>query len=595
MTTKLGRSLVPLLLGTLVLAYEILWKSRIDPERLWSDRVVDLLLLFLIGPVMAWWGLTVANGLLRKLAKSEAASEEKNRLLELRNRQLQTVLQASRAMGSFLDLPQVAQAVIDQVSTHTRFTRAVLVLAPDDHGGWSLGASQGLPSDHLEQFMAAMGGPLQASSPVEWCRVTRQPVVVEDLRRDFRTAGLADIFTLGKVEAMVAAPLVCRERFRGALVAYLEEGGPISTGEISLLSALASQAALALENAKLYTVTAQHRARLDQAVEFLESVASGLARTKVGVNPLLQFVAQVSAKIFSPARASIEVTVSGRRSPYIVEGSDGLEDHHEILTRAAALPITLDGNDFGHFHLDIAGPDRTLGEVEGRILKAFVHLASSALSNASLVADMRQAVDEVERAYMGTLEALIKALEIRDHETEGHSRRVVQYTLSLAHQLEVPEHELVPIMRGALLHDIGKIGVPDAILRKPGPLTDDEWEIMRQHTRLGYAMLNGIDFLASATGVILHHHERYDGKGYPDGRVGDEIPLGARIFAVADAYDAITSNRPYRIGRSHVLALTEISAGAGTQFDAAVVQALLALPEDEFGRIRGRELERASS
>lgn len=192
---------------------------------------------------------------------------------------------------------------------------------------------------------------------------------------------------------------------------------------------------------------------------------------------------------------------------------------------------------------------------------------------------------------MGTLEALIKALELRDHETEGHSRRVVQYSLSLAQKLGVPESQLVPIMRGALLHDIGKIGIPDAILKKPGPLTAEEWVVMKQHARIGYEMLHQIEFLSQATPILLYHHERFDGTGYPEGLSGEAIPLGARIFAVADAYDAITSDRPYRKGRSHQVALDEIKAGAGRQFDARVVKALLALPEEELARIRGRDLE----
>ncbi len=587
------RSLIPAALMGLVLLYELVWKGSVVQPGSWGERTIDLLLFFLVGPLMAWWGLGTARGLLQRLARSEAAIEEKSRLLEQRNRQLQTVLHASRAMAAVLDLTEVAGLVVRQVVNYTRFTKAVLILGgADERSPLSLAASHGLPSQHLEEFMQALKGSQKGSSPVEWCRLTRQPVVVEHLGKDFRTAGLQAIFAQAGVEAMVAVPLLWQDRFRGTLVVYQEKSGPISTAEISLVSALAAQAALALENARLYTVTSQNRTRLDTALEFLETAAAGLAHTQVGVTPLLRHVAQAAAKLFEPACIRLTVTRSGRRTPQVIVECAGTD--LEAVAQAQplhALPITLDGEHFGTLELCRVEADHPLDEEELRILQAFVHLTGSALGNAALVADMRNAVAEVERAYMGTLEALIKALEIRDHETEGHSRRVVQYTLSLAQQLGVPEEQLVPIMRGALLHDIGKIGVPDAILRKPGPLDEHEWEIMRQHTRFGYEMLKGIEFLKEATSIILHHHERYDGTGYPERLAGEAIPLGARIFAVADAYDAITSDRPYRKGRSHDYALEEIRKGAGTQFDARVVDALMSLPAEELDRIRGRELE----
>jgi hypothetical protein len=584
-----SRSMIPLVLTLVVLAYEFVGKGRFITPGSWAERTINLALFLVVGPAMAWWGQSMARLLLQRLAVSEAASEEKGRLLELRNRQLQTVLQASRAMTSVLDLSQVAGLVVEQLVSFTRFSKAALILGPDEHGTFTMAGATGLPEEHLREFMAALKGPLKASSPVEWCRVTRQPVVVDNLARDFRTSGLRQVFTLADVEGMIAVPLLYREEFRGALTVYLEKGGAISTAEISLVSALASQSALALENARLYTQKEANRARLDKALEFLQCVASVLARTRVGVVPLLHLIAQVTAKLFAPARIQLSITRAGRPAPMVVSEAQGLDgEGHLVLS----MPVsTMDGEQFGQFEVFLADNGRELDTDEIQILQAFVYLTASALGNASLVVEMRQAVDEVERAYMGTLEALTKALEMRDHETEGHSRRVVQYTLALAQKLEVPEDELVPIMRGALLHDIGKIGIPDAILKKAGPLNDAEWEIMRLHPRIGYEMLKGIDFLRRATPIILHHHERFDGSGYPQKFAGDQIPLGARIFAVADAYDAITSDRPYRKGRSHEFALREIAAGAGKQFDSGVVEALLDLPSEELARIRGRDLE----
>ncbi|HWI50893.1 MAG TPA: HD domain-containing phosphohydrolase [Symbiobacteriaceae bacterium] len=583
------RSVIPLVLAGLVFGFEMVWKDRFILPGTLTDRIVNLLLFLLVGPVMAWWGQSMARSLMQRLARSEAASEEKSRFLEQRNRQLQIVLQASRAMTAVLDLKQVATLVVDQVITYTRFSKACLVLGPDELERYTMAASGGLPEAFANEFAQALTGPAKASSPVEWCRVTRQPVVVENLGKDFRTAGLRQVFALGPVEGMIAIPLLYNDQFRGTLLVFQEKGGQISTSEISLVSALAAQAALALENARLYTLTAQHRSRLNATLDFFRDVASTLARARSGVSPVLHLVAQVAARLLAPARVHLMITKSARQSPVAVTESVGMEPDGEEH-RAATLPVALDADQFGQ--IDIYLPDRrTLDAEEMLILQSFLNLTASALGSATLVAEMRQAVIEVESAYMGTLEALIKALEMRDHETEGHSRRVVQYSLSLAQKLALPEAELVPIMRGALLHDIGKIGIPDSILRKNGPLNDEEWVVMRQHPRIGWEMLKGIDFLKDATPIILHHHERWDGSGYPARLVGEAIPLGARIFAVADAYDAITSDRPYRKGRSHEAALAEIKAGSGRQFDTRVVEALHALPTEELARIRGRGLD----
>ncbi|GIV13368.1 MAG: two-component system response regulator [Fimbriimonadales bacterium] len=197
---------------------------------------------------------------------------------------------------------------------------------------------------------------------------------------------------------------------------------------------------------------------------------------------------------------------------------------------------------------------------------------------------------EVQSAYRATLEALLAALDTRDTETEGHSERVAAYTMAIAHRLKIDESELPHIERGALLHDIGKIGVPDAILYKPGPLTPEEWEIMKKHPEIGYRMCMKIEMLRPAAPIVLHHHERWDGKGYPYGLAGEEIPLGARIFAIADTLDAMTSDRPYRKALSFAQAREEIARHAGTQFDPDLVKVFLEIPEDELRMIRQASL-----
>ncbi|MCL5961075.1 MAG: HD-GYP domain-containing protein [Chloroflexi bacterium] len=193
--------------------------------------------------------------------------------------------------------------------------------------------------------------------------------------------------------------------------------------------------------------------------------------------------------------------------------------------------------------------------------------------------DLKLRALDLEKSYDDTLDALCASLDLRDRETEGHSRRVSQLTVALAKEMGVPQEELKAIEYGALLHDIGKIGISDTILLKPGSLSDDEWLQMRRHSYLGYKMLSRIQFLSGAADMVHAHHERNDGKGYPSGLAGEAIPLGARIFTVVDTYDAMTSDRPYRKALSHEEALEEIRRNSGTQFDPKVVEVFLRMAD----------------
>jgi hypothetical protein len=183
----------------------------------------------------------------------------------------------------------------------------------------------------------------------------------------------------------------------------------------------------------------------------------------------------------------------------------------------------------------------------------------------------------LKETYDATLEALAAALDARDRDTGGHSSRVSVYTMDMARRVGIREGsaEWLDIERASLLHDVGKIGVPDSILNKPGPLTAEEWQEMRKHPAIGYEMLRDVKFLAAAAEIVYSHHERYDGKGYPKGLKDDEIPPGSRIFAVADAFDAMTSDRPYRRALDWRKAREEILTNSGVQFDPKVVEAFL--------------------
>ncbi len=203
-----------------------------------------------------------------------------------------------------------------------------------------------------------------------------------------------------------------------------------------------------------------------------------------------------------------------------------------------------------------------------------------------LFRDLKAAYDEIQSSYQTTLEALVAALDSRDTETQDHSLRVAQFTYVLAEVMGVHEPELSQFRWGALLHDIGKIGIPDAILRKPGKLTEDEFEIMKQHPEKGYRILENIRFLKMAREIVMAHQEKFDGTGYPKGSQGEEIPLGARIFSVVDTFDAMTSNRPYRGALSYEKARKELQQFSGTQFDPKVVEAFCNIAPERWAEER---------
>ena len=206
-------------------------------------------------------------------------------------------------------------------------------------------------------------------------------------------------------------------------------------------------------------------------------------------------------------------------------------------------------------------------------------------------AELDTALRSLGDAYRTTLKALTAALETRDSETHGHSERVVNFSLRLGREMNLDAEQLRSLEFGSLLHDIGKIGVPDAILRKPAALSESEWVRMREHPLHGQRILRGIQFLEGASRVVAQHHEKWDGSGYPLGLRDEEIDLNARIFAVADAFDAITSDRVYRRGRSYEEAAAELEEYAGRQFDPTVVEAFHRVPRAEWDDIRRRSLE----
>ena len=246
----------------------------------------------------------------------------------------------------------------------------------------------------------------------------------------------------------------------------------------------------------------------------------------------------------------------------------------ENIRAGAGVPLIAQDQVIGFLWM---GRRKEIAESEVQLLAAVADITANALHRATLHERTRKDAADLALAYDTTLEGWVHALELRDQETEGHTRRVVQMTVELARALGIGEDELDNVRRGALLHDIGKMGIPDSVLLKPGTLNEREWEIMRRHPEYAYHLLKPIDYLHSALDIPYCHHEKWDGTGYPRGLKGEEIPLIARVFAIVDVWDALRSDRPYRKAWSTEQSLKHIQAQSGKHFDPQVVAKFLAM------------------
>jgi putative nucleotidyltransferase with HDIG domain len=285
-----------------------------------------------------------------------------------------------------------------------------------------------------------------------------------------------------------------------------------------------------------------------------------------------------------PPKHELEGALAGETETELtgLQAIENAGDRHFGRLLEVYTPLRLPGSDeiVGAFEVyqDYSGVEALASKMSRAVdIGVGVMLAVVYLGTVGLVKKgsdaLKRREDEREQTFRGTLHSLGSALDARDTETEGHSLRVAEMACAVGQKLGLTLRELDLVEKAGLLHDIGKIGVPDAILRKAGPLTDEEWEQMRRHPATGRAIVGAIPFLEDVAEVVYAHHERFDGDGYPRGLKGEEIPLAARIFTIVDAYDAMTSDRPYRRARSAEAAVEEIARCSGTQFDPRVVKA----------------------
>lgn len=378
--------------------------------------------------------------------------------------------------------------------------------------------------------------------------------------------------------AIISLPLKIGQRVVGVMNVAYQQPHDFQPHEIQVLELLAAQAAVALENARLYTNLQTQFKRLN-VLRTIDQAITGSVDLNLTLGILLEEITthdEVNAAavwlLSDPytlriaARRGLETQRLRAHTLRVGEGVIGkcalerqavfypdlrkeknLPDYlgHLPYRTYCAVPLIAKGKLVGILEAYRLTPPSEIQEWR-TFLDAIAGQTAIAINNAQLFTHLQQSNMKLTLAYEDTLEGWAHALELRDRETEGHTRRVTQLTLKLARRMGVPEDQMIYIRRGALLHDIGKMGIPDEILLKPGPLSPHERAIMQTHPELAYRLLSQISFLVPALDIPYCHHEKWDGSGYPRGLKGEEIPLAARIFAVVDVWDALTSDRPYR-------------------------------------------------
>ncbi len=460
---------------------------------------------------------------------------------------------------------------------------------------------------------------LEESFPLEAgysSRAFRQqkPMLLADVQSDPTIRYRGEIEEIAGVQSAIVAPLMVRSRAIGVI--SLENStrqNAFDEDDLNLLTSLAATAALLIENTRLFEETRERLARLE-ALREIDLAITGSFDPRVALNVLLDQITRrlkvdaaavllnnpqlqelsfaagrgFRSRAIERSRLKLGIGHAGqaaleRRIVYIKDLKKEV-DHFvradllagEEFVTYFAVPMIAKGHVLGVLEIYHRSPLEPSAEWLA-FLDALAGQAAIAIDSAQLFTALERSNMELHLAYDRTIEGWSYALDLRDKETEGHTQRVTELTIQLARAMGISEEEIVHIRRGALLHDIGKMGVPDAILLKPDKLTDEEWKIMRRHPQFAYEMLYSIEYLRPALDIPYCHHEKWDGSGYPRGLQGLEIPLPARIFAVVDVWDALISDRPYRPGWSKEQALEYIRQQAGTHFDPHVVEIFLTL------------------
>jgi putative nucleotidyltransferase with HDIG domain len=465
------------------------------------------------------------------------------------------------------------------------------------------------PGDIME-----LSFPLDQKFPNSEVITTKEILVIDDVAREYpHFEEETDKYRSGKIHSWLGLPLISKGTVTGMIAFDRHKVIPFTEFEIQMSSAIASQAALAIENASLYQ---DAKRRLEQ-IGSLRKIDQAIASTvdlRVTMNILVGHVIQqldvdaAAVLLYRPHIDTLEsVANQGFRTKVLQsanlrlgEGFAGqaalkrqiikISDFNSLQTGYLRSPDFIKEEFVAYIGVPLLAKGKIIGVLEifhrqplnrdpewMAFLETLAGQAAIAIDSINLLDSLQSTNVDLTLAYDATIEGWAQALELKDMETEGHSRRVVELTMELARRMGVSGEKLTHVRRGALLHDIGKMGIPDSILQKQGKLTDEEWQIMRKHPVYAFEWLGSIKYLQSALDIPYAHHERWDGSGYPQGLTGGQIPLAARIFAIVDVWDALGSNRPYRKAWPQQKIIKHIRDQSARHFDPDVVEEFLSI------------------
>lgn len=458
--------------------------------------------------------------------------------------------------------------------------------------------------------------PFNKGGLIGWVIKNQKPLLIRDLVKE--TPPCAPIHGDNPARSWLGVPLFIHERIIGAISVQSFKPDIFDENHLHLIESLGSQIAISMENARLLEQTQRQLERLS-ALHDIDLVINSSLDLRVTLNILLDQVVEklnvdAAAVLLLNQQTQLLNYAAGRgfRTRMIesyrlrlgegISGQATMERHlvqalnlFEADENMAYLPLLQEEGFLSFYSVPLIAKGQVKGvlDIFNRslltpdqewiyFLETLAGQAAIAIDNTTLLENLQRSNIELTLAYDTTLEGWTRALDLRDQETEGHTQRVVEMTVRMAQLFGIPDKDLIHIRRGALLHDIGKMGIPDSILLKPGPLTTDEWVIMRKHPVFAYNLLSPIAHLKASLDIPYCHHEWWDGSGYPRQLKGEEIPLSARIFTVVDVWDALTSDRPYRKAWNAKKALDYIENQKGKQFDPQIVDLFMKLIKNEL-------------
>lgn len=529
----------------------------------------------------------IVEGVASELMRAWERSSYHQRLTEL--------IQAGISLTTLLD-PQAAVQEVAVIARKTLAARFVFVTLLDQQGNFSRTASAG----DAPILLTSLNNNPSNEPLMQAALNATKPFRVRDLRK-YTTARKMEIDNTS-LRSVLAIPIRLHRLSIGTILAFgKQEGIFFSENDESLADLLSSQAAASIESSWLYqelrntlnitsmlyqlSVDVLQTEELGNAAELIAQAAHKVTNAKETGIVLLTREGQI--------QADVEIDANGlhRRKKHPTEIiNQAIQSGQSIIVSVetgslVSYPLQTRSRTYGALWINIP---ESRGQNFAN-LQTLANQAAIALERSILLSELRQQAKQLEAAYAEleitydrTLTALMSALDARDRETEGHSTRVSKLACLLGEAVGLSGSQLKALERGALLHDIGKIGISDTILHKPGKLTDNEWKIMRVHPDIGARIVEGIPFLQDTLSVIRYHHERWDGSGYPVGLSGKDIPIQARIFAVVDVFDALTSKRTYRKKSSPEEAIQYLREQSNILFDPEIVEALSRLPYSEF-------------